>query len=344
MLAEFGPIIESFTDCNVLVIGEAMLDSYLHGSSTRLCREAPVPIVDVSKRIDMPGGAANTAVNIHSLGAHVAFLSVLGDDFEGNLLRQALEQCSVRTEYMLVDPSRRTLAKHRVLAGSEMLVRFDHGSTDPVDEEHERLLCASLRELWEQCSAVIVSDYGYGIMTPRVIDLLAELQAQSPRILTVDSKCLTAYRHVGVTAIKPNYDEVVQLLGVSAPGGVRADWIADCEERILEMTGTRIAAVTLDTEGALIFERGCLPYRTVAQPTMPAYPAGAGDTFLSTLTLALAAKADTITAAELASAAAAIVVAKQGTAVCSANELWALSSGACALPFFQVVPSERDVG
>src|SRR5215218_799207 len=118
-------IIDKFDALNVLVIGDAMLDSYLAGAAGELCREAPVPIVKVAERVDMPGGAANTAVNVRSLGSHVTLLSVIGDDAEGHLLRRILADRGVATEHVLMHPERQTLAKQRVLAAEQLLVRFD---------------------------------------------------------------------------------------------------------------------------------------------------------------------------------------------------------------------------
>jgi D-beta-D-heptose 7-phosphate kinase / D-beta-D-heptose 1-phosphate adenosyltransferase len=316
-------LIYAFADRNILVVGEAMLDSYLEGSTDRLCREAPVPVVSICDRQDIPGGAANTAVNVRSLGGQPQFLSIVGDDWEGQRLQQALINRDVSIAHLLVHPSRRTLAKHRVIAASQMLLRFDQGSTDAIDAATEQWLIDRLYQLFPTSDAVIISDYGYGILTPRVIEALAALQAISPQVLVVDSRDLTAYRSVGVTAVKPNYTEVVQLLDLPKLSGsnVRAEQIMAQQERLLGLTGTQIAAVTLDTEGALFFQTGNPPYRTYAQPKPDSRAAGAGDTFVSALTLALAVNSPVAAAAELASAAAAIAVAKEGTSACAANEL-----------------------
>lgn len=330
MQTNLSSLIDAFTKLNVVVIGEAMLDSYLEGSTDRLCQEAPVPVVNISNRKNIPGGAANTAVNIRSLGGQVTLLSVIGDDLEANLLRQALEERGVFANCIFTQHSRQTLAKHRVIASGQMLVRYDQGSTNPINWETEQKLIDCLTHLYPNCDAVIISDYGYGILTPRVIEAIAHLQSRTPRLLVADSKNLAAYRHVGVTAVKPNYEEALRLLGIRdqmrdvAPlHNTRADRITLYGEQILDITGAQIAAVTLDTEGAVIFERGSLPYRTYAQPTTHSRATGAGDTFIGTLTLALAGEANTSTAAELASAAAAVIVAKDGTAACSAQELQA---------------------
>ena len=318
-----APLFAAFPGQSLLVVGEAMLAAYLHGSSGRLCREAPVPIVAVDGRTDVPGGAANAAVNVRALGARVSLLSVIGDDADGAALRAALEARGVDTAHVLVDPSRRTLAKQRVFAGAQMLVRFDSGTTARVDRARESQVVTRLGELFGRHDAVIVSDYGYGILTPHVIATLAALQARAPRVIVADSKTLGAYRDVGVTAVKPNYDEMLRLLGArgAARGAARAELVARHGRRLLEATGAQIAAVTLDRDGAVFLERGRPSYRTYARPADHARAAGAGDTFTSALALALAAGGDVAACAEIASAAAAVVVAKEGTAACSVAEL-----------------------
>jgi len=316
--------IEAFTGLRVLVIGDAMLDSYLEGTTERLCPEAPVPVVSVRERRDAPGGAANTALNVRSLGAQVMLLGAIGDDAEGQTLATALGSEGV--EHLLgACPGRRTLAKTRVLAAAQVLVRFDRGDTTPVQDAVEEQLIDRLRDVYPECDAVIVSDYGYGVLTPRVIEALATLQRQAPRVLVGDSKCLGDYRHVGMTAVKPNYREALQLLGLPECQDRRTcvPALVGDANRLLDATGARIVALTLDTRGALIFERGQAPFRTFTQPNPQSRAAGAGDTFVSALALALATGCTTAVAAQVASAAAAVVVSKDGTACCTARELQA---------------------
>jgi D-beta-D-heptose 7-phosphate kinase/D-beta-D-heptose 1-phosphate adenosyltransferase len=322
-------VIDAFRGLSALVIGEAMLDVYLRGTTDRLCREAPVPIVAVAERRDVPGGAANVAVNLGTLGAQVTFLSVTGDDAEGTIVRRLLAERGIDTEHVLADPARRTLTKRRVFAGAQLLVRFDEGTTERIDECRERRIAAALESLFLRHDVIVVSDYGYGILTPAVIRVLRRLQARSPRVVVVDSKTLGAYQPVGVTAVKPNYDEAVRLLGIrSAPRGpARIDLIAERGGRLLELTSAQIAAVTLDTEGAIFFERGRTPYRTYARPVEHSRAAGAGDTFAAALALGLASGAHLPAVAEIASAASAVVVSKDGTAMCTAGELVARLCG-----------------
>jgi D-beta-D-heptose 7-phosphate kinase/D-beta-D-heptose 1-phosphate adenosyltransferase len=315
-------LIDAFAGLNVVVVGEAMLDSYLEGSTGRFCPEAPVPIVALSARRDLPGGAANAAANARALGARVRLLSVVGADTEGQVLRQVLAERGVETDDVLTHVGRRTLTKQRVLASGQILLRLDQGSTEPLDADTEQALIDRLTALYPQADAVLVSDYRYGLLTPRLIRVLADLQTRWSKVLVADSRRLQVFRDVGVTAVKPNYEEAVRLLGGQALDGfpVRAEGVAAHAERLLDLTGAQIAAVTLDSEGALVIERGRPLHRTYAQPARSCV-AGAGDTFVAGLTLALAAGASTAAAAELASGAAAVVVGKERTAVCSAQEL-----------------------
>ncbi|KAB8315971.1 D-glycero-beta-D-manno-heptose 1-phosphate adenylyltransferase [Tolypothrix campylonemoides VB511288] len=325
MKPELTKLLDAIARLHVIVIGEAMLDGYLEGFSNRLCPEATVPVVTLTNRLYVPGGAANTAVNVRSLKANVTFLSVIGDDWEGSQLQQALSERGVSTKHILKASNRQTLSKQRVITASQMVVRFDSGTTDAIDADSEQALIDKLELLFPQCDAVIVSDYGYGILTQRVIDAIAQLQRIFPRVLVVDSKNLTAYRHLNVTAVKPNYKQAVQLLAIASlksNGGIsRAEQIKPYGEKLLNLTGAKIAAVTLDTEGAMIFERDSQPYRTYAQPTAESRTSGAGDTYSSALTLALASGATTPLAADFAAAAAAVVVQKEGTSACSTEEL-----------------------
>ena len=320
--------INKWTNLHVLVIGEAMLDCYLEGTSNRLCREAPVPIVDISNREDVPGGAANTAANLNRLGASVSFLSVIGNDEEGDRLKRSLQDRGISTHNIVTSVQRKTLLKQRITADSQLLLRCDRGSTETINSEIENQLIERLIQIFPTCDAIVVSDYGGGILTPGIIQTLAQLQTQYPRSVVVDSKQLTNYQSIGVTAIKPNYEQAIQILGISAlKGKERIQQITDCGEKLLDLVNTQLAAVTLDAEGAIIFERDRPPHIIPSQPTPNSQATGAGDTFVSGLTLALAAGAEGKIAAVIASATAAIVVTQPGTTTCSLAALHQSLSG-----------------
>ncbi len=342
MNTELLKLLDAIAGLKVIVIGEAMLDCYLAGKSDRLSPEAPAPVLTVTQRQQAPGGAANTAVNIHTLGGCVTFLSVIGDDWEGKMLRQVLEENRISTKHILTRPGRQTLSKQRLIAASELLMRFDMGSTEPIDLETEQGLIGQLTSSFADCDALIVADYGYGILTPVVIAAIARLQHASPKVLVVDSKNLSAYRSLNVTAVKPNYNQAIKLLGIM-PSPSRAEQILAHREQLLELTGAGIVAVTLDAQGAIVFERNrTRQHRTASQAASPSGTSGAGDTYVSALTVALAAKASVANASHLAAAAAAIVVAKDGTTPCSVQELREFLCGEHTL--MEGAGGEREAG
>ncbi|HWO93284.1 MAG TPA: PfkB family carbohydrate kinase, partial [Dehalococcoidia bacterium] len=315
------PIIDSFAHLRVLVIGDAMLDIYLRGSTERLCREAPVPIVALGDRSEVPGGAANVAANVRSLSAEVRLLATIGDDGEGIALAHALTAAGVSNDDLLRVPGRRTLTKTRIVSGGQMVLRVDQGDTGALPPEAQNELVGRLLEAVAWADAVILSDYGYGVACGPVLEALKDVRRRSDLVLSADGKDPTRYRALAPTAVKPNYAEAMALLDRSAEAGNRAERILRQQNRILEQTGAQVVAVTLDREGAVLLERGGTAYRTYAHPVADSRAAGAGDTFVAALTLALAAGAQPTSAGEIASAAANIVVTKDGTAVIDEREL-----------------------
>lgn len=322
MTTDLIELVRDLAGLKVLVIGDAILDSYLIGSVDRICREAPVPIVALTDRVDAPGGAANAAVNAAALGASARFLSAVGDDREGRVLARTLVARGVSPGDLLMDPSRETLSKNRLVADSQILIRFDRGTTEASSGATEAELICRLEEAFLVSDAVIVSDYTYGVLTPAVISKLAALQAESPSVVVVDAKFPQRFRDVGVTAVKPNHAEAARLLGIGPAGGAgRASSIERHADELLELTGARLVVVTMDVDGALLLERDRPAYRTYARPSTNARATGAGDTFTAALSLALGAGADALAAVELASQAASVVVEREGTSTCSSTLL-----------------------
>ena len=321
-------LIDRFSRLRALVIGEAILDSYSIGQAARLCPDAPAPVVDVRCRRDFCGGAANASANLAALGVKTTLLSAIGDDAEGALLEQIVSDAGVATDRLIRHPARKTLAKHRIVASSQVLVRYDQGDTDAIDPSLEEELLGALDALAPQCDLIVISDYDYGILTPRIIRRLRELARRFEPVLAVDSKCLPRFRELQPTVAKPNYREACELVdrsnGVVPSASNPSDRFAAIAAHAASLTnniGARIVAVTLDQDGAAIFEQGRPPYHTHARQAAPPYPSGAGDTYLATFAATLAAGGVTSPAAELASAAAGVVVAKEHTATCTAAEL-----------------------
>ena len=167
---------------------------------------------NTSAQANLAQGIANTAANVASLGAQTRFLSVVGNDHEGKALRRSLHAAGVPTDDLLIVPGRRTLVKRRILGAGQMLLRVDAGDVEVVNGALERALLERLTVLFEGSDVVIVSDYGYGILTPTLIAGLAVAQRSMPRVLVVDAKDLALYQDAGVTVAKPNYAEALALL------------------------------------------------------------------------------------------------------------------------------------
>jgi D-beta-D-heptose 7-phosphate kinase/D-beta-D-heptose 1-phosphate adenosyltransferase len=316
------PVLDALPAASVLVVGDALLDEYLHGGGTRICREAPVPVVTVFKRRPVPGGAANVAANVSALGGSLRLLSVVGDDAAGAALTDALVAAGVAVDDMVVEPGRCTVAKRRVMAGEQMLVRIDEGEPAPLQPATRAAVLERLPSLFAAADVVIVSDYGYGLLDDEVVAALAALQRAAPRVLVVDGREVGRYRDVGATAVTPSFDEVRPLLArPPAAGADRADTVVDECAHLHDATGAALLAVTLDRDGTVICERGRPAYRTWTRPVPHSRACGAGDSFTSALALALAAGADAPVAAEIAQAAAQVVTARDGTSTCSLDDL-----------------------
>jgi D-beta-D-heptose 7-phosphate kinase / D-beta-D-heptose 1-phosphate adenosyltransferase len=315
------PALEVMRGIDVLVIGDAMLDRYLLGSSERLCQEAPVPVVDVAHTERLPGGAANVARNVRALGGRARLVALTGADARAATLRDRLHDAGVDVETLVASPRRTTLTKTRLVSDEHLLLRADDGSTDEASAADEAAVIAAVRRSWPTCRAVLVADYGYGTMTDGVVGTLAALHRRDPRVVTIDAKDVRRYRDVGVTASKPNAAQAMRVVGWPPSGVDRAEHLIARADALFDATGADLVATTLDHDGAVALERGRPPYRTYARPTRAATTSGAGDTFAAALTLALAGGAETPAAVEIASAAAAIVVAKERTATCSVDEL-----------------------
>jgi D-beta-D-heptose 7-phosphate kinase/D-beta-D-heptose 1-phosphate adenosyltransferase len=318
---DYQTIIESFRHKKVLVVGEVMLDVYLSGTSKRICSEAPVPVVDVESSLNVPGAAGNTAVNLAALGANVTLLSITGEDSDARTVISLLHQAGVDTRHIIRDPGCHTISKRRIVADGQLLLRYD-SEFGTGSSGYERLLIEQLIALYPSVDAILISDYCYGVISPHVLETLRRLMRRNPKPLVVDSKNLLPYRDLQPTAVKPNYQEAIRLLDLDyAPNGQRVQQMLSHGEQLLEMTGAEMVALTIDNEGALIFRHQQPAHHSPAKSVVNPRPAGAGDTYVSVLTLALTTGLTPPEAADLAMAAANIVVNKDGTASCSHQEL-----------------------
>ena len=326
---------EAFAGCEVVVVGDVILDGYLSGHTERLCREAPVPVVTLRAETNVPGGAANVAANLRALGARVTLLSVVGDDAEAAAMRVALAGADVPSQGLVVDPERSTLAKRRLMADGQMVARIDQGTTTHVTGEAERALVERLEGAYARCDAIVVSDYGCGVVTPALVAALSALRgADDRRVMALDAKRPDSHADLRPTFVKPNYGEALALLeraGEPVPlwsADGRAASLAPMAPAFLRSTGADFVVVTLDSEGALVITADEPPQPIPPLAVDHAYPSGAGDTFLAAATLGRVVGASAVEAARLGIVAAGVAVRKTGTAPCSARELHDALAGA----------------
>lgn len=315
-------IVAQFSNKKVLVIGDAILDTYVKGTTDRLCREAPVPVLNVLRQEHRCGGAANTAINLAALGAKTYFLAVTGRDDNGRHLRRVLRGHGVSAAGLVQSPGRTTSAKKRLTVDDNILLRVDEGQAGPIDPAAEAALIGKIQKLYARTDAVILSDYGYGTLTEGVLAVIGQLQAGQPKPLVVDSKNLARFKSLRPLAVKPNYEESLKLLNLlRAAPGKRAEQLMARGEELLDVTGARCVAATLDSEGVVVLQRGGLPRAIPVTPRSNRNSIGAGDTFISAMTLAMACGVDPGQGAEIGSIAASVTMQKEGTSLCTVEEL-----------------------
>jgi D-glycero-beta-D-manno-heptose-7-phosphate kinase len=309
----------------VVVFGDLIADEYVYGRIARVSREAPVLILEYNATEIVPGGAGNAANNVASLGGIVRLVSIVGRDEPGERLFQVLSK-NVERKGLNRPHGYRTPVKTRILAGGihsakQQVVRIDRYTADPVSDAQRKSAERAAMQAIAQADAVLVSDYGSGLVTPRfVADLATKLRTRKTRVpILIDSRyALTKYQ--GLTACTPNESEVEQVLGVTIAD--RNAVLERAGRKLLEMTRMECVLITRGSRGMAVFEPD---KKTVHIPIFGsdqiADVTGAGDTVMATMTLALAAGATFEEAARLANYAGGIVVMKRGTATVSAAEL-----------------------
>lgn len=320
-------LVRRFRGLRVLVIGDAMLDTYLEGTASRLCREGPVPVVRKTGEYCVPGGAANTAANLRALEAEVFFLTIVGQDPSGAKLRAALLEQGVDDRWIVEDESANTLHKLRIQADGQYVVRFDEDAQYYSKEIQEQLL-VKLEEGFTRCDLVVVSDYGYGSVSDQVIEQLKVLRSHHTCPLLVDAKNLYRFRNVGATVVTPNYREARSLIEhgqIAEPTvskvGIDLSEVEYVGRRLLAMIDSEYAAITLAGDGVFLMDRGDIAQHIPTHPIIQANDVGAGDSFAAAMALALAAGGSIEESAQIAVDAASIAIAKRGTAVVNYQEL-----------------------
>lgn len=311
----------------VLVVGDVMLDQFIWGSVSRISPEAPVPVVEFRRESFMPGGAANVARNLAALGVPAEIFGAVGRDAAAAQLRQLLGDQGIGCAGLIAHPDRQTSVKTRIVAHQQQVVRVDRETRDHLDGSMTRRLLAALARRIPKAAAVIVGDYGKGVVTQPLLDGLKQLCRQHGVWLSLDPKPVHPLNLDGLSLITPNRKEAFELARLEDERR-EADPTADAPllrvaERLLGELRPALLLITLGERGMMLCQRGQPPFHipTVAQEVFDV--SGAGDTVIATFTLAIAAGASPVEAAQLANHAAGIVVGKVGTATATPEELTA---------------------
>ncbi len=315
-------------DRRVLVVGDAMVDQFIWGRVDRISPEAPVPVVQVVRESFMPGGAANVARNLTSLGVGAEFLGVVGKDDGARQLKELLSEDKVASRGLIQSPGRSTTKKIRVIAHTQQVARVDRETPHPIAPETEKRLVAAIKRRLPEVDAVIVGDYCKGVVTQSLLDELKRLCRARGIWLSMDPKPFHRLDLTGLSLITPNRKEAFALAGIEDDTHGKAAPFDDAPlmcavEKLLTELKPALLLITLGDHGMLLCQRHGRPYHipTMAQETFDV--SGAGDTVIASFTAAVIAEASPVEAAIFSNHAAGIVVGKVGTATVTPEELLA---------------------
>lgn len=320
-------ILAAARQTRILVVGDVMLDQFIWGSVARISPEAPVPVVDFQRESFMPGGAANVSRNLTALRVPSELFGTVGHDVAADQLKVLLKAQAVGCRGLLRSSSRPTSVKTRIVAHQQQVVRIDREARDGLDPRTTRRLVSLIQAQIQETAAVIVGDYGKGVVTQALLDQLRELCRRHGVWLSLDPKPAHRVNLAGLSLITPNRKEAFELANL--PDETRhANPLADpsllqAAEKLLRELRPAVLLVTLSESGMLLCRRGHKPFHipTLAQEVFDV--SGAGDTVIAAFTAAIAAGASPIEAAILSNHAAGIVVGKIGTATATQEELLA---------------------
>lgn len=324
-IARVKQLLAAAAKTRVLVVGDVMLDHFIWGSVARISPEAPVPVVDFQRESFMPGGAANVARNLAAMNLSTEIFGAVGRDSAATQLAAILKEQGIGCRGLVASASRTTSKKTRIVAHQQQVVRIDRESRENLDAPLTRQLLTLLKKEIPKADAVIVGDYGKGVVTQPLLNEIKTLCHERGVWLSLDPKPVHQLNLGGLSLITPNRKETFELANL--PDDTRnANPLADknlmaSAERLLNEIRPAVLLITLGELGMLLCQRGQKPFHipTLAQEVFDV--SGAGDTVIATFTLAIAAGASPVEAAIISNHAAGIVVGKVGTATASVEEL-----------------------
>lgn len=307
----FDKIFSGWSGHKILVLGDVMLDEYLWGNVSRISPEAPVPVVEIVKESIKLGGAANVALNIKSLGDEPILVGVVGDDRNGERMRGALREAQITSEGIFAEGPRMTTIKTRVIAHNQQVVRADRENTEEIPEKLTEKILSFVKKKMQEINAIIVSDYGKGVITFRLLSELIELCKQNNVFISVDPKETHFMNYKHVSLITPNHHEAGFVYGKRIKD---ESVLKQVGWGLLERLKVEALLITRGEKGMSLFEanRTFTHFPTRAREIYDV--TGAGDTVISAFTCAVSAGANYKEAALISNHAAGLVVGEIGTA------------------------------
>lgn len=316
-------LIDKIKPSSVMVVGDLILDEFIAGDVIRISREAPIPIIHKRSHEYIPGGAANTANNIVSLGAKAYSIGTVGQDFSGNNLTKTLNQLGVNTECLVIDQNNPTTTKTRISAYSKQSVkqqvaRYDTLPESPLSDNIIENIIASIEKYVDRVETILISDYENGVICSKVIEKCLLLAKEKNKNLVVDSQGNLG-KFQGATILTPNQPEAENVVGFQI---IDQESLKKAGDILLKMTNANGVLITRGSEGMALFEKNgditqipAFNKREVFDVT------GAGDTVVATISLALAGGLTMKDAINLANLAASIVIRRFGTSTTSLEEM-----------------------
>jgi len=320
-------LLARFPEQRVLVVGDLMLDHYIHGSVSRISPEAPVPVLHVSRENSVPGGASNVASNVRAMGGASDVAGVVGRDAPGRQLTRLLSKAGVGVDAVLRLPRVPTTVKTRVVADRQQVVRVDWEKRQAVQGRPLEAFVRWIAKISARASAVVIEDYSKGVVQQPVLDAVLKVAGRRGIPVGLDPKDNYELDVRGITLAKPNRKEAFAHAGIKDPGAadhpLQDKALLKVADSLMEKWQPRMLMITLGGHGMLLAGEGVAPRHVPTRAREVFDLSGAGDTVIATCMLALAAGASFNEAAELANYAAGVVVGKLGTATCSRDELLA---------------------
>jgi D-beta-D-heptose 7-phosphate kinase/D-beta-D-heptose 1-phosphate adenosyltransferase len=318
-------LLQAAAQCRILVVGDVMLDQFIWGRVTRISPEAPVPVVDFERESFMPGGAANVARNLTALGAQAELFGLVGRDTASQQLQTLLAKQKVECKGLLDLVGRPTITKTRIVAGQQQIARLDREVRGDLDAKSTAAFLKKIQPALRKAHAVIVGDYGKGVVTQPLLRALSEQCRSLGKWISIDPKPVHKLDLSSLSLITPNRKEAFELTGLE-DSTRHADPLKDPQllrvgEQLLRDLRPALLLITLGESGMLLYRRNEKPFHipTVAREVFDV--SGAGDTVIASFTLAITAGASPIEAAIFSNHAAGVVVGKVGTATVSPSEL-----------------------